>query len=244
MKINFKLWVSLATGIALLSLVTGCVSMGKAGEAARKGMSGSLYTPRNYADEEFGRQLRTLQDKGEATLDAPAGRQFVYDQIGVIGRDYQHYVDLLTSGRATLNILYDSTSLGLTGAAAIVSPAGTKSILAAIATFFGGQQKSVDKNLFDEKAIFVLTATTQVRRTKVLEKLRQSLKDYKSNGYSFDEALIDVSELYQAGSLQTALQATFVTQVATTETGTPPSPAPAGNEPPARAPFAPSTSPF
>lgn len=184
---------------------SGCASVEQAKQSASQ-LSASLYAPKHYMDEDFLARIKKI-DRG-VPIDS-YGRAFVSDYLTQINHNYAVYVTNLTSGKASVNIAYDSLNLGLTGASAIAAPVATKTGLAALSTFFQGQKQSIDKNIFDDKAVFALNSIMELRRTEVLEKIRRSLLN---STYTLGDALLDIDEFYRAGSLQSALQAAFLNQ--------------------------------
>lgn len=229
--------------IAVFSILTGCSAVSRVDKAYEtlSAAGGSLYSPPSYMTDERVRNLKVLLPQlGKPLTDD--GRSFIYSAIFDINRDYGAYIDVLTGGRAGVNVVYDSLNLGLTGAATAFTPTTTKTVLAGLSTFFQGQKQSIDKNLFDDKAMFALTSIMEVRRLQVLSFISKKLKEDTS--YQFGEALIDLDSLYRAGSLQTALQAAFLNQRdpedANVKSPPPPPPPPS---PPAPPPPSPSPAP-
>lgn len=199
--------------IVVLVLLSGCTSVTRFDEKARKlvKQGGSLYSPPHYMPgdgDDRTKELKGLYSELGSPL-SDDGKSFVYAAIIDINKNYVKYIDVLTAGRAGVNVMYDSLNLALTGAATVATPASTKTALAGLSTFFQGQKQSVDKNLFDDKAIFALTSIMEVRRSQILIILTEKLK---SPTYTLGEAVFDLDSLYRAGSLQIALQAAFLNQ--------------------------------
>lgn len=193
-------------GLKLFLLtIAGCTTMNKAVDASST-LASSLYAPAQYVDQGYRTRLGNLKRSGAMSDGEHA---FISDYIDRINQNYNVYVTNLTSGKASTNIVYDSVNLGLTGGAAIATPASVKTGLAALSTFFQGQKQSIDKNLFSDQAIFALTSIMEIRRTEVLGRIRQSLL---RTDYTLGSALIDLDEYYRAGTLQNALQASFLNQ--------------------------------
>ena len=209
MKVHHLIKITYA--LSILILLCGCQTTKDRIEEASKQIrktGGSLYSPTHYMNDERREALSLLSDELGKPL-TTEGKGFTYNAIADINRDYGEYIDLLTVGRAVTNVYYDTLNLGLTGAATAVTPASTKTVLAGLSTFFQGQKQSVDKNIFDDKAIFALTSIMEVRRSQILTAITKKLN---SSTYTLGEALIDLDSLYRAGSLQTALQAAFLNQ--------------------------------
>lgn len=200
--------------VALVVFLQGCSTATTAVDSAEE-LSASLFAPRHYGDAVYRVRLKELRRGGSMGEDEKA---FTYDYIDVINANYGAYVAALTSGRAATNIAYDTLNLGLTGGAAVAGATSVKTALAALSTFFQGQKQSVDKNIFNDQAVFALTSVMEVRRTQVLTRIRKKMIE---DDYTLGDALIDLDEFYRAGSMQNALQASFLNQAAL------PSPAPA-----------------
>ncbi|RJR15857.1 MAG: hypothetical protein C4581_10890 [Nitrospiraceae bacterium] len=212
LKRDFK-YLPLITLILLLIVsfsLIGCATTRIEKAAKALGYAGgSLYSPPHYMSEELRTKLSSM-NLGEK-LDKES-KGLVYQCITVINKNYGDYIDVLSQGRAGLNVIYDSVNLGLTGAATAFSPVVTKTILAGLSTFFQGQKKSIDENIFDDKVIFALTSIMEVRRSEVLKII---MKKLDSTTYLLGDALVDLDSLYRAGSLQIALQAAYLNQLPT-----------------------------
>lgn len=189
----------------LVALTTGCTTA-RTGLDSIQELGGSLFAPPNYKDAKYYDALGSL--KPGAALDDTAA-SFVYRYLNVIDSNYEKYIAALTSGKAAINVGYDSTTLFLSGAATAFQPATTKTVLSGLSTFFQGQRQSIDKNFFDDRAMFALTAIMEIRRTEVLGALRRELLD---EGTKLGDALITLGEYYRAGTLHSALQASYLNQ--------------------------------
>lgn len=191
------------------ALLTGCATneFDQTFDALRES-GGGLYAPPHYMTSTRLSELNGLSNELGIPL-TDKGKGFVYSAILDINRSYGQYINLLTGGKAGVNVVYDTLNLGLTGAATAINPVGTKTILAGLSTFFQGQKQSIDKNIFDDKAIFALSAIMEVRRSQVLKGITTKLR---GDSYTLGEAVIDLDSMYRAGSLQTALQAAFLNQ--------------------------------
>ncbi|MBI5770553.1 MAG: hypothetical protein HZA93_22440 [Verrucomicrobia bacterium] len=210
MKIKSPRTLALFATVALFG--AGCASAGRTARTLSK--AGDLFSPPHYLTPARAKDLERLNDQlGRSPLSDEA-KGFVYRAVFDINQSYGDYIDLLTAGRAGVNIAYDTVNLGLTGASTAFTPAKTKTILSGLATFFQGQKKSVDHNLFNDQAIFALTAVMEARRA---ENLRSITSKMDMKAYSLGEALIDIETLDRAGCLQSALHAA----TATATTGAP-----------------------
>ena len=203
MEPTYKVFGTLLIGIAILTL-QGCTTVQTAGESTSQ-LAGSIYAPPGWDDDIA---TKTAGKNFGAPLD-DISRGVIYDYLNKINRDYARYITALSSGHAAINVMYDSTNLALTGAAAISNSNPAKTAFAALSTFFQGQKQSMDKNMFDDKAIFALSSIMEIRRGEVLANIRRSLA---SKEYTLGEGLLDLNEYYRAGTLESALQAAYLNQ--------------------------------
>lgn len=213
---SILLTVSLVTALAL----SGCGTIGtaKTAKEAATGLSQNLFAPPTYIDDDYWIESQKADNYGTTGMTVK-GKSVVYRYLSKINENYESYISHLTNGRAATNIAFDSTNLALTGSAAISTVSTVKTGLAALSTFFQGTKQSIDKNLFDDQATFALISVMEVRRTDVLKAIRTKLL---RQDYAFGDAMLDLDEYYRAGTLQSALQASFLNQAS-------PTPEPAGN---------------
>ncbi|MBI1853497.1 MAG: hypothetical protein HYR85_24430 [Planctomycetes bacterium] len=106
--------------------------------------------------------------------------------------------------QAESNIGFDILNLGLTGSAAVLGSAATKSVLSGIATFSQGYEASVDKNLFAEKSISALSNTMDADRAEILSRIVAGMVQ-DTFDYGLDEGVRDVLAYHRAGALVSAI---------------------------------------
>jgi len=127
---------------------------------------------------------------------------------------YHHYEARLTREMQNEGLLATATSLGLTTAATLVSPAQTKTILAGIATAVTGLDKAyVEKELLSNAMQALQTQMRADRKTQAAVIYAKMFKDINSSTriitpiveYTLPMALSDVDSYYQAGTIASAL---------------------------------------
>ena len=95
--------------------------------------------------------------------------------------------------------------LGLSGAGAVLVPATTKGILAAISGFVTGGKASIDKNLLFDKTVLVMLGRMDALRKAALVTVQTGLKSTEWKSYPLSEALVDVEAYYAAGTIPSAI---------------------------------------
>jgi hypothetical protein len=166
----------------------------------------TFFAPAYYGDAAFEKDYNEVKYLLGTPIDKD-GRAFVAKYIRTIDRNYAAYAVWLSSGRASIDVTYDSVGLATTGLSAISNVLAVKTGLAAIGTFAQGQKQSIDKNYYQGKVIFTLINVMEVSRTDIRGRLRRALQDDK---YTVQQALFDLEEYYKAGTIDTALTAASV----------------------------------
>ncbi len=95
--------------------------------------------------------------------------------------------------------------IGVSGAGAVVGPAGTKSILAAISGGITGSKQSVDKHLYYEKTMPAMMAQMEAGRRTARVRIEQGLASDVQT-YPLGLALLDLDAYYEAGTLPAAVR--------------------------------------
>ena len=121
---------------------------------------------------------------------------------------YRDYEDFLYVGKAMADTGFDVVELGLTLWATVSGVNRTKTTLSAIATGLKGTRLSIDKNLFQRQAMIAMISKMRAIRKEKLIVLYQGMKKPVLK-YSLDQALIDIGEYYNAGTIIGALQDIF-----------------------------------
>ena len=130
--------------------------------------------------------------------------EIVNGRLRAIDLNYFVFVRALSEDVASLSVGTDIATLALAGAGTIVTGASTKTVLAAVSGFVIGTKGSIDKNLFYQKTVPVLLAAMAARRRTVLLTVRTGLT-HEGNQYTLEQALMDVEDYYNAGTIPGAL---------------------------------------
>lgn len=130
----------------------------------------------------------------------------VYARLRAIDLTYSTFVTALAKERNIEAIATDTSVLILTGTASLMTPASTKSILAAISGGVVGIKGSIDKNLFYDKTMPVLLTQMDALRKQRLATILAGLGT-PADRYSLTQALVDLEDYFQAGTIPYALMA-------------------------------------
>src|SRR5437588_2978403 len=130
--------------------------------------------------------------------------EIVHAGLLLIDDNYNQFENDLFVGRATSNIAFDVTELGVAAATGITNGERVKTILAIALTAFKGGRKSIDMNLFRERTTEVIAQKMRSSRSKVLQGIYQGLALPVSR-YPLGAALDDLINYLYAGSLNSAM---------------------------------------
>ncbi len=130
--------------------------------------------------------------------------EVVNGRIAAIDIQYNLFEKALYKQEVGASILADWVVLGLGGATAVVGGASAKAALGAAVTGVTGAKVSIDKNAYFNKTIPALIAQMQAARKEVLIRIWTGLtKDVSA--YPLTQALVDVEDYYNAGTLPNAI---------------------------------------
>jgi hypothetical protein len=115
----------------------------------------------------------------------------------------QFQQDLFREGVGS-GIATDWITLALAGAGAVAGNAGTKAALAAAAAGIIGAKAAFDKNVFFDKTMPALLAQMVALRKTVLVRIQAGLSQ-GIDRYPLTQALIDLEDYYNAGTIPGAL---------------------------------------
>jgi len=104
------------------------------------------------------------------------------------------------------NLVSDLIILGLGAATATAGGAGLKAALGATSAGVAGARTSIDKNIYFEKTMPALLAQMLASRKTTLVKITQGL-DKNTTLYPLNQALIDLEDYYNAGTIPGAIAA-------------------------------------
>lgn len=119
---------------------------------------------------------------------------------------YGEFELALASNRAFFETGFDFLELGTGVATTISGPERVKTVLAAALTGTQGFRLSVDKNFFREKATEVIITAMRAARQEQRNLILGKMTKLGVAKYTFEEARLDITELFYAGTLQGALQ--------------------------------------
>jgi hypothetical protein len=128
--------------------------------------------------------------------------EFIY----VIDNSYSKFESDFYGARATEDIGGDFLQIGLTGAAALTGAAGTKTVLALVATAATGGKASIDNHWFNQQSRYAIVTQMRALRDTQLAEIEKSMAQ-GCGAYPLENGIRDVQEYYQAGSIVAALQA-------------------------------------
>ncbi len=128
----------------------------------------------------------------------------INSRIRAIDLRYTAFEQALTRDMAAINVGTDWAVIGLSAAGAIVGSATTKSILAAISGGLTGAKGSIDKNVFYNKTLPVLFTQMDALRRTALVTIRTGMQA-STTEYPLEQALLDVADYYNAGTIPRAL---------------------------------------
>jgi hypothetical protein len=125
-------------------------------------------------------------------------------RIFSIDANFHQFVRDLTTQQNLSTIGVDWAAIGLASAGAVVGSAQTKAILAAISAGLLGAKASVDKDVFYNKTIPALITLMEGQRKIVLARIYVGLKKGVTD-YTLYQALADLDDYYNAGTINGAL---------------------------------------
>src|SRR5579864_170118 len=132
------------------------------------------------------------------------------ESIWLVDSSYANFENQFYGLRAAEDIGGDFIQLGLTGAATLTGAAGTKTILALIATTATGAKASIDSHLYDQLSRGPIVNQMRASRATALIPIQQGMLAPLSE-YSLDQGLRDVQDYYASGTVVGALQAMVIT---------------------------------
>lgn len=134
----------------------------------------------------------------------PYRNAVVYNRMRACDVYYDIFIREVSASRATGSVAADSAILLLTGTAGQIKPASTAAILSALSGGIVGIKGSVDKQFYYDSTLPALISQMESGRSTVRAGIKEGLTR-GPNGYSLDEALLDVRSYCMAGSIPGAL---------------------------------------
>jgi hypothetical protein len=131
--------------------------------------------------------------------------KYIGARMTLITIRYFEFVDELTRNKQMLDAGSDILVLTLNLAGATLTPASTKTVLAAISAGVTGSKAVVDRTFFYEKTVGALVAQMNANRAEIATRIF-ARTDQPLSEYTFQQAFTDVNEFENAGKLATAVQ--------------------------------------
>jgi hypothetical protein len=200
-QFHLSLALRIMVGGAVVSLLVGCSTLRYGGAPEP---SFDIKTDLQQLSQEFAPSNSITEFYKAPSKDAR--NKFIVGRLTLINLRYIQFIRNLTCERQLLDSATAMLSLGLNLAGATVPAAGTKTILAAIASGVTGSKEVIDKNYYFEKTLPALVGQMNAERKKalipLLEGMQASLEDYP-----FAQAVTDLHNYYSAGTFAGAIQA-------------------------------------
>ncbi len=120
--------------------------------------------------------------------------------------NYREYESKLFLNRAGTNLGADFLELGIAFATTVSNGERVKTVLGSVLTGFKGTRLSYDKNFFRERTIEIIITQMQAYRENTKNRILKKMSELSAEKYSFEEAWVDLTEFFYAGTLQGGLQ--------------------------------------
>jgi|GEM_PF-1343303 len=139
---------------------------------------------------------------------AKTTRNYIVNRIRVdIEMNYRAYESALFIGRARTDVAWDFLEQGLTFAGTVSNGERVKTVLDAVLSGIKGTRLSVDKNFFREKTVEIIMSKMQASRDRVKNLITEKMSEMTALEYPFEEAWVDLTQFFYAGTLQAGIQA-------------------------------------
>lgn len=197
----YRGWISAALCL-VPALLAGCASL-----KAYPDRAGDVATELQQLDQYFAATvLKDYAAKPDDTAKRAYRDEVATGRIRAIDLHFGTFQQAVFREGVNTNIVTDLIILGLGAATATTGGAGLKSALGATTTGVAGARTSIDKNLYFENTMPALVAQMIASRKTVLVKIQQGL-DRNVTQYPLSQALIDLEDYYNAGSIPGAIAA-------------------------------------
>lgn len=129
-------------------------------------------------------------------------RQLIY----LIDRHYEAWEKQIFDRKAGADFVGTISVLGLNAAGALTGGAEAKAILAAISGGIVGTKSAVDKDILQGQNTLAIISKMRELRSAKLTPLLAGMKTQSLAEYPMEEAILDLGEYYNAGTITVALQ--------------------------------------
>lgn len=176
--------------------------------AALWGCSSITGTPKpaidtDYTITRYREDLMRLADKPPS--ECGGIKQGINKALTVMDLRYAEFVDDISVESKTKATTTDFLLVGLGLAGTAVGGAGAKTVFNALSTGVASMNTSIDKNFFYEKTLPALIAKMNADRKQQQLLIIERLKTCDRGGYSWFEAVHDLTDYYSAGTLLGAI---------------------------------------
>jgi hypothetical protein len=124
--------------------------------------------------------------------------------IRAIDLQFDDFRQQLFRSSGAINLGSDIAVLGLSAGGALLVPATTKAILAAISGVVTGSKASIDKNLLYDKTVLIMLGRMEALRKDQFLLIQKGLRT-EWNSYPLSAALVDVEGYYNVGTIPAAI---------------------------------------
>ena len=127
-------------------------------------------------------------------------------RLVMINLEYLKWLRTVNADKQLLDSASDILILSINLAATATGGATAKTILSAISAGVAGSKTAIDKHYYYEKTLPALLAAMNAQRKSVLTNILSGMSKPLA-AYPFEQALADIQEYYQAGTLMGAVTA-------------------------------------
>jgi len=130
--------------------------------------------------------------------------KYISAKLLTINYAYLEFIKGLTSEEAVIHsaseILVLALDIGATGSTVTT----TKTALSGISSLIGGARLSIDKNAYYDKSMTALVSGMNANRKEILVRLLDGMGK-SLDSYPFEQAMSDINDYYQAGTIMSAI---------------------------------------
>jgi hypothetical protein len=158
----------------------------------------------NYADTTADNYFLTVYKN--ATGDKKAARnRIIFELMTLVDDEYAQHERSIRVKRNTKDLIFKTTSIGLTGWASLAAD-GTAQALAALDTGVKGVGEAIDTTVYEQNSTEVLINTMRARRASVAEQIYAAMAS-DDDKYPLEAAMRDIVRYFYEGSTTSALAA-------------------------------------
>ncbi len=132
--------------------------------------------------------------------------EVISGRLVMINLEYLRWLRTMTADKQLLDTASDVLILSLNLAATATGGATAKTVLSAISAGITGSKTAIDKHYYYDKTLPALVSAMNAQRKTVLTNLLAGMSKPLTD-YTFEQALADLQDYYQAGTLLGAVTA-------------------------------------